>query len=91
MEMGYMFWFIEAIYMKEIANILMDYGMDYQYENFGSQGEKVTSFSLGLEVSIQNGKIYYSCLGEQEEVEESLEAIKFIVGKISNACIAETT
>ena len=34
--------------MKRIAIKLMEFGMDFQYENNGSKGEQIESFPLGL-------------------------------------------
>ncbi|WP_271406592.1 hypothetical protein [Tenacibaculum soleae] len=77
--------------MIKIATILMNYGMDYQYENHGSSGEKIISFELGVEISNQQGKIYYSISSAPETIEESEVAYNFLANKVEEECIAETS
>jgi hypothetical protein len=76
--------------MKKIAAILMDFGMNFEYENNGSDGEKVISYELGLEISNQQGKIYYSCSSFPEVFEESDNMYTHLAAKIEQECIDET-
>lgn len=77
--------------MKRIAEKLIDFGMDFQYENFGSEGEKITSFTANIEVTLQNGKVYFEYDGEQTVLDESERSIAKIVHLVNEACIQETT
>lgn len=77
--------------MDIIAKKLIDFGMDFQYENYGSEGEKIISFSTSIEVTRQNGKIYFEYCGKQTFVEENEKSINYIAQKVENACIKETT
>ena len=38
--------------MKQIANILMDYGFDFDYENHNSNGESIVAHQLDLKIYI---------------------------------------
>ena len=76
--------------MKKIVPILMDYGMDFEYENHGSKGEKLICYQLGLEVSNQDGKIYYSCSTVPETFKESDEKYTELAKEVEQECIAET-
>ncbi|MGJ8760362.1 MAG: hypothetical protein ACSHXA_07430 [Polaribacter sp.] len=77
--------------MAKIALKLMDFGMDYQYENNGSNGEKIVSFELGLEISNQQGKIYYSCTSVPEVFKESDTMYSYLAELVEKECINETT
>ena len=60
--------------MERIAKILIEYGMDFHYENNGSQGEKITSFELGIMIYSSQGKLFFDHDGNMEELEDlSLE------------------
>lgn len=77
--------------MKKIAAKLMDFGMDYHYENRCSDGEKITCYDLGLEVSSYNGRIYYSCASPTEDFPDNEASYDYLVSKIEEECINETT
>jgi hypothetical protein len=77
--------------MKKIAGILIDYGMDFQYENNGSDGEVIRSYQLGIDVCIQKGKIYFDKGGDLEILEESEKNLNYVRYWIDEACIEETT
>lgn len=77
--------------MYKIAKKLIEFGMDFEYENYGSKGEKIISFTLGVEVVRQGGKIYFEDKGERETIKDSENAINHIVNLIDIACIEETT
>ncbi|WP_028890846.1 hypothetical protein [Tenacibaculum sp. 47A_GOM-205m] len=77
--------------MKKIAGILMDYGMDFEYENHGSNGEKIQCCELGIEVSNQNGKIYYQLSAPTETIEESEDAYSMLANMVEQECISETS
>lgn len=72
--------------MEKIAIKLIHFGMDFQYENYGSKGEKIISFTLGIEISIQDGKIYFN-----DTVFEENEGNLFkVLALVETACIEET-
>lgn len=77
--------------MNEIAELLIDFGMDFQYENYGSEGEKIISFESGIEVIRQHGKVIFIWCGQRTEIDESLESINTIRELVEKACIEETT
>ncbi|SFU48788.1 hypothetical protein SAMN05216480_10517 [Pustulibacterium marinum] len=77
--------------MKKIAAVLIDYGMDFQYDCFHSQGEKITAYELGLEIWNQNGKIFYRCGPETLELPEEDACFGLISNKVEEECINETT
>jgi len=77
--------------MKEIAAKLIEFGMDFQYENRCSQGEEIMCFPLDLNVTISQGTIYYTLAGEKLEFKEKDNVIKHIVSLIDTACVEHTT
>ena len=77
--------------MKKITSILMDYGFDFEYENRGSDGEKILALGLGLEISNQNGKIYFSCMSAPEIFEENEHEYIRLSKVVEQECINETT
>lgn len=77
--------------MVKIAEKLIDYGMEFTYENFGSQGENITSFYMGLQISFKNGYIYYSIADQPQKIEDNeINRIK-VLQLTEEACIFETT
>ncbi|WP_299681083.1 hypothetical protein [uncultured Tenacibaculum sp.] len=77
--------------MIKIVQKLMAFGMDFEYENRGSNGEKIIAFEIGLEISNQNGKIYYSISSPTEIIDETEDAYSFLANKVKEECIAETS
>lgn len=77
--------------MKKIAGKLMDFGMGFEYENHGSNGEKITALELGIEISSQQVEIYYSISSPPEIIEETEAAYSFLANKVEEECIAETS
>lgn len=77
--------------MKKIAIVLMEFGFGFEYEHRGSDGEKIISFELGLEVSNQNGKIYYSCSTPTEIFEENESEFLRLAEVTKQECIMETS
>jgi len=75
--------------MNRIAAKLIDYGINFQYDNWGSKGENITSTETGIEVTKQNGKVYFEYLGEKIVLNEG--SINTVVRKVEQACIKETT
>ena len=69
----------------------MEFVMDFEYENRGSNGEKIISYQIGLSILTQEGKIYYEISAPTEVNEESEMAIYYIVDLIEKACIEEIT
>jgi len=78
--------------MKKIAGILIDFGQDFQYENYGSEGEKIVSFTCNIEVVRQNGEIHFDYCGQETIVDDNdEEAMDKIAKMVEYACIQETT
>lgn len=77
--------------MIKIIEKLMNFGFDFEYENSGSNGEKITCYALGLEVSNQQGKIYYSCSSIPETYTESPDNYSLIAKAVEQECINETS
>lgn len=76
--------------MIKIAKVLMNYGMEFRYEHHGSNGEEIISLEMGLDVSNQNGKIYYSCMSSPEVFEESEIEYMRLSALLEEECIAQT-
>lgn len=76
--------------MLDIIAKLVAFGMDFEYENLGSAGEKITCYQLGLKVSNQNGKIYFENSAPTEIFTESNEMYLHIASLVEQECINET-
>jgi len=77
--------------MDRIAKVLISFGMDFSYENYGSKGEKISSMMLGVEIAKQFGKIFFENYGTTEEIEDSEKGIEYVKKLVNEACIEETT
>ena len=77
--------------MKEIASTLIDFGMEFQYESYGSRGEKIISFILGVSITRQEGKIYFEHMGELETFEDNDKYMLYVNQMVHVACVEETT
>lgn len=77
--------------MVKIATILISFGMGFEYENYGSEGEKIISFNLGLEVVSQNGYIFFNCMDVDLKVPNDEDGMQKVVVMVEEACINETT
>lgn len=78
--------------MKQITGVLIDFGMAFEYENFGSDGEKVVSFEADVEVWRQDGKFTFEHSGERTELDERLGGAENQISVlVEKACIEETT
>lgn len=77
--------------MNKIAKILIEYGMDFEYECLGSQGEKIISYPASLEVTRQNGKVYFEYCGQNYNFEDNDSSFAEVARLTENACIEETT
>lgn len=69
----------------------MAFGMNFEYENNGSNGEKVLSLELGLEISNQQGKIYFSCSTPTEVFDESEKMYTYLADVVEKECVMETS
>lgn len=76
--------------MDKIAAILIDYGMNFQYENYGSGGENITSLELSLEITFQNGKIYVTHEADKHEFHDTPTKRSGLLGLVDQICIDET-
>ena len=65
--------------MKQIANILIDYGFDFDYENRNSNGETIIAHQIDLKVSTYQGTVFFEHDGESEEFEENENALVHMV------------
>lgn len=77
--------------MKQIANILIDYGFDFDYENHNSNGEKITAHQLDLKVSTYQGTVFFEHDGESEEFEENESTFKRLRSRTEKLLISETS
>lgn len=76
--------------MKEIAGILIDFGIDFQYQNHGSEGEKIISFDTSIEVIREYGVTIFQWHGQSTEIDEAQESFNEILELVKKACIEET-
>ena len=77
--------------MIKIAAKFIAYGMDFQYENFGSQGESLICFECGLTISNKEGSIILDYNGQHEKFEENENSWEFVSSKIEEILMEETT
>lgn len=76
--------------MIEIIKTLVGFGMDFEYENRGSDGETVTSFELDLRVSIQGGFIYMTHGADDYKLVENSMNISSTSFMVNQFCVDET-
>ena len=77
--------------MKQIANILMDYGFSFDYENRNSNGEKIICHEIGLEITNWQELVYFEYDGESEEFEENVETFNRLRSRTEKLLISETS
>ena len=65
----------------------MVYGIDFQYERIAVTGRRIIAFDIGLEISKQNGKIYYSISSSREVIDETEGAYSSLAKKVEKECI----
>lgn len=74
--------------MKKIVEILMEYGMAFEYEHNGSEGECVTAHGLGLKVRTKHDGWVLDYEGNFKEFRK----FEFypLIKTINDICIEET-
>ncbi len=77
--------------MKQIANILIDYGFDFDYENRNSNGETITAHQLDLKVSTHQGTVFFEHDGKTLEFEENVETFNRLRSRTEKILISETS
>lgn len=77
--------------MNKIAEVLISFGIEFQYEHYGSEGEKIISIEAGLEVIIRHGKAIFEYCGQRFVSDLSQESINPIRNLVVKACIEVTT
>lgn len=77
--------------MKQIANILMDYGFDFDYENHNSNGESIIVHQLDLKIYIFKGNVFFEYDGETEEFEENENTFNRLRSRTEKLMISETS
>jgi hypothetical protein len=77
--------------MKQIANILIDYGFDFEYENRNSNGETIIAHQIDLKVSTYQGTVFFEHNGESEEFEENVETFNRLRSRTEKLLISETS
>lgn len=77
--------------MKQIANILMDYGFGFDYEHQGSNGESIVVHELDLKVSTYQGTVFFEHDGESEEFEENENTFSYLRRITEKLIISETS
>lgn len=77
--------------MKKVAEILIEFGMDFEYNCYHSEGEKITCFPAGLTVTEQNGHIYLDYCGDNTKLEQNDDSWVSILSRIRDIMVEETT
>lgn len=70
--------------------VLVDYGMDFNYENRGSEGEEIICFELGFNFYNQQGELTLSYEGENDTYEECDKAFEYFARRVEDIAIEET-
>jgi len=77
--------------MEKIAAKFIEYGFDFQYENYASDGEKLVCFDESIEITIQKGFIHFEHNGDTLRVEDNEFNMVRIVNAIERVFIEVTT
>lgn len=65
--------------------------MDFHFEDFGSQGDKIISYEASLEITRQQGKIYLEYCGQNHHFDENANSWKKVHSMVESIMIEETT
>lgn len=76
--------------MIKIMKVLVDYGMNFNYENYGSGGETITCFELGFDFYNQQGELTLSYEGENDTYEECDKGYDYFARRVEDIAIEET-
>ncbi|WCM43603.1 hypothetical protein MG290_14755 (plasmid) [Flavobacterium sp. CBA20B-1] len=76
--------------MKRIANLLIDYGFSFDYENIKSKGNSINILDIGLKVVSQDGIIYFEYENEKEQYQDTEINFHYVSNKIEQILIKET-
>ena len=76
--------------MKRIISKLMDYGIPFQYDNFGSQGEEIISHELGVIIKDSQGILTMNYEGETETSKSNDKGFSLMVMRVDEICIEQT-
>lgn len=74
--------------MIEIIKILVEFGMSFEYEHNGSQGESVRCYEMDLTIRNSEGKIRLTHEGDTEVFDEHYTYVASLVHKL---CVDETS
>jgi hypothetical protein len=77
--------------MQKIATTLIQWGMDFDYEHRGSQGEEIRCFQLDVNVKTWQGNIHFTHEGETQKFDEDKIPWDYICALIERIAIEETT
>ena len=77
--------------MLKIIKVLVYYGMDFQYENYGSGGETITCFELAFQFYNREGVLTLSYEGDDDEYEESDKGFNYFAREVEKIAIKETS
>lgn len=74
--------------MHEIAKILISFGMDFEYVNQGSNGERITCDQLMLDIQNIQGEVTLDQPGKTITCDE--ENISSVLEELEKICIKAT-
>jgi hypothetical protein len=77
--------------MKKIAVKLMEWGVDFQYENHNSNGEEITCYLIGVKIETHQGQLFFELDGEKEEFKETEQNFTHLCNRIDKIMINETS
>ena len=78
-------------YMLIIAKKYMEFGMDFLYENNGSDGEVITSLESCTQVVDQYGKLYFEYEGQVSEYDNNGFNRMAVLDQLEKSLIKETS
>lgn len=77
--------------MLEIIKKLYENGFDFEYENFGGNGESVECLYLGLKVSVNEGMLKLNYYDETISAGVCPQNYQMLARRIDQIIILETT
>ncbi|WP_044403375.1 hypothetical protein [Lacinutrix sp. Hel_I_90] len=77
--------------MIKIAAKLIEFGMDYQYEHNGSEGESIVCFQLDIEIYTHQGTLYFKHENQKDEFKDEDKSFRYLTAKLHDLIVAETS
>jgi hypothetical protein len=77
--------------MNKIAALLIDFGQDFEYENYCSEGEKLYCSTMGMTIRSADGRMTLSSANDTMNRTDDADGHSMILAKVHELLIEHTT